>query len=52
MTLFLGVRAKTWAYLVDDGSEIKKAKGTKKSTIKKILWLKIMNIVCLIIKSY
>ena len=47
MTLFLGVRAKTWAYLVDDGSEIKKAKGTKK-----ILWLKIMKIVCLIIKSY
>ena len=37
MTLFVGVRAKTCAYLMDDGSKHKKAKGTKKSTIKKIL---------------
>ena len=27
---FLGFRAKTWSYLMDDGSEHKKAKGTKK----------------------
>ena len=37
MTLFPGVRAKTWAYLMDDGSEHKKAKGTKSSTIEKDL---------------
>ena len=37
MTLFAGVRAKTWAYLMDDGSEHKKAKGTKSSTIEKDL---------------
>ena len=27
---FVGLRAKTWAYLMDDDSEPKKAKGTKK----------------------
>ena len=26
---FVGLRAKTWAYLLDDDSEHKKAKGTK-----------------------
>ena len=52
MILFVGARAKAWAYLMDNGSEIKKAKGTKSSTVKKILWLKIMKIVWLIIKSY
>ena len=39
MTLFVGVRAKTCAYLMDDGSKHKKAKGTKKSTIKKDLMI-------------
>ena len=29
--------AKTWTYLMDDGSEHKKAKGTKKSVIKRSL---------------
>ena len=29
--------AKTWTYLMDDGSEHKKAKGTKKFVIKRSL---------------
>ena len=29
MTKFVGLRAKTYSYLIDDGSENKKAKGTK-----------------------
>ena len=28
MTNFFGLRAKTYTYLIDDGSEDKKAKGT------------------------
>ena len=35
MTTFVGLRAKTYSYLKDDGSEDKKAKGTKMSVIKK-----------------
>ena len=35
MKVLAGVRAKTWAYLMDDHSEHKKAKGTKKCIIKK-----------------
>ena len=31
------LRAKTYSYLIDDGSEDKKAKGTKKSAIKRKL---------------
>ena len=34
---FAGLRAKTYAYLMDDDSEKKKAKGTKKCVIKRIL---------------
>ena len=30
MTKFVGLRAKTYSYLIDNGSEDKKAKGTKK----------------------
>ena len=30
MTEFVGLRAKTYSYLIDDGSEDKKAKSTKK----------------------
>ena len=30
MTKFVGIRAKTYSYLIDDDSEDKKAKGTKK----------------------
>ena len=29
MTKFVRLRAKTYSYLIDDGSEDKKAKGTK-----------------------
>ena len=35
MTKFVGLRAKTYNYLIDDGSEYKKAKGTKKCHQKK-----------------
>ena len=37
MTKFLGWKAKTYSYLIRDGSEDKKAKGTKKSVIKRKL---------------
>ena len=33
-THFFGLRAKTYNYLIDDGREDKKAKGTKKCVIK------------------
>ena len=35
MTKFVGLRAKTYFYLRDDGSENKKAKGTKMCVIKR-----------------
>ena len=34
MTEFCALRAKAYAYLLEDGSEHKKAKGTKKCIIK------------------
>ena len=37
MTKFVGLRAKTYIYLIDDGSEDKKAKYTKKCVIKRKL---------------
>ena len=37
MKKFAGLRAKTWAYLMDDDSQKKKAKGTKKCVIKRTL---------------
>ena len=37
MTEFVALRAKTYAYLTDDGSEHKRAKGTKKCIIKREL---------------
>ena len=37
MTKFFGLRAKTYSYLIDDGSEDKKAKNKKKCVIKRIL---------------
>ena len=40
MTLFVGVRAKTYAYLMDDDSENKRAKGTKKCIIKRRFMVK------------
>ena len=33
MTKFVGLRAKTYSYLVDEGSEDKKTKGTKTCVI-------------------
>ena len=40
MKLFAPARAKTWAHLMDDDSEKKKAKGTKRCIIKKDLIVK------------
>ena len=40
MIEFVGIRAKTWAYLMEDGSEHKKGKGTKKCVIKRELMVK------------
>ena len=37
MTKFVGLRAKTYSYLKDDGSEDKKAKNTKMCVIKRKL---------------
>ena len=35
ITIFVGLIAKFYSYLVDDSSEDKKAKGTKKCVIKR-----------------
>ena len=35
MTKFIGLKAKTYSYLIDDRSKDKKAKGTKKWAIKR-----------------
>ena len=40
MKEFVGLRAKTYAYLMDDNSEHKKAKKTRKCVIKRILMFK------------
>ena len=40
MTKFVGLRTKTYRYLIDNGNEDKKAKGTKKHVIKRNLKLK------------
>ena len=37
MTEFVALRPKTYSYLMDDDSEAKKAKGTKKCVIKRML---------------
>ena len=37
MTKFVGLRAKTYSYLIDDGSENRKANGSKKCTMKRKL---------------
>ena len=36
-TKFVGLKAKTYSYLIDDNSEDKKAKRTKKCVIKRKL---------------
>ena len=40
MTEVVALRPKTYAYLMDDGSNHKKAKGTKKYVIKQKLMFK------------
>ena len=45
MTQFVGLRAKAYSYLIDDGSEDKKAKGTKKCVIKRKLKFEIIKTV-------
>ena len=35
MTKYFGLRAETYSYLIDDGGENEKAKGTKSCVIKK-----------------
>ena len=40
MIEFVGITAKTYAYLMDDDTEYKKAKGTKKFIIKRELIFK------------
>ena len=40
MIEFVGLRAKIWSYLMDDGNEHRKAKGTKKCIIKRGLMFK------------
>ena len=40
MTEFVGLRAKTYSYLMDDVSKDKKAKNTKKCDIKRKLKIK------------
>ena len=37
MTKFVGLRVETYIYLINDGSEDKKPKGTKKCVIKRKL---------------
>ena len=37
MTEFVALRPKVYAYLMDDDLEVKKAKGTKKCLIKRVL---------------
>ena len=37
MTEFVTLRPKTYAYLIDDDSEVKKAKGAKKCVINRVL---------------
>ena len=41
MKEYFGLQAKTYSYLIDDGSEDKKAEGTKKCVIKENLNSKI-----------
>ena len=40
MIEFVGLRAKTYSYLMDDDSEHKKAAGTKKCVIKRRIMFK------------
>ena len=50
MVEVVALRPKTWAYLMDDGSDKKKAKGTNEYVIKQEL-MKIIKIACLMKKQ-
>ena len=50
MKEFVWLRAKTYAYLIDNDSQNNKAKGTKKCVIKRRLTFEILNTACLTIK--
>ena len=54
MKEFCTLRAKTYSYLMDDGSKVEKSKGTKREimfeTRIESLCLNIIQIVCLMIK--
>ena len=52
MKEFCALRAKSYSYLMNDNSEVKKSKATKKFVIKRELYLKIIKVVCLTIKLY
>ena len=52
MIEFVGLRAKTYAHLMDDDSEHKNAKGTKRCVIKQGLMAYSLKIACLMIKPY
>ena len=53
MTEFCALRPKTDAYLMEDGSGHKKAKGTKKCVVKReIICLNTIKIIYLMIKHY
>ena len=43
MIEFVALRPKTYSYLMDDDSEVKKAKGTKKCVIKRMFMIMLMN---------
>ena len=45
ITEYVALKAKTCSHLIDEGSEDRKAKGTKKSAIEKNLNLKIIKTV-------
>ena len=49
ITEFCALRAKIYAYLMDDGSEHKKAQGTKKCIVKESLCLNTIRIAYLMI---
>ena len=52
MKEFVGIRAKTWAYLMDDDGRTQKSQGNKKVCNKTSLCLRIIKIACLMMKSY
>ena len=50
ITEFVTLRPKTYSFVTDDGKEDKKAKGTKKCIIKKMIKLMIIRNACWMMK--